>query len=667
MSGIFNSKYFNPKYFDTGEVTPPAPPVDYEAISGGTTFQELLEGFPDFVDKRPTDLDNNIRGVHNSFHSPIADLIDLYNRDMQIVQMAMNLDRPVKLWIDQQLPNVYTVNYIVTMWQGLSNVQLYLDGTTPTLLQDSDDLDGATSYSDVYSDTSTEILPTKKYFVLVTDSDGNVFQKGYPENDTIQGDIYDHDHALDDFGVNWDCPRRTYLTDIEEANYSKTFPPYYTNITEADYFYEMRIRQFQEDYANIHLPLAELRRNMSFLATLIGRWRETGNVTDSCIMDIYGVLQDIPANINFATSENCQAIVNKACPCGKQCNMIFIDNTPIETSSTLMSDYFNFLLKIETSSTFLTEYLTFTGQDVALYHDTGTDFAPDVNNGAGCEVVGTGSAAVVELIEIAPIAPVTSSIVNGDCIVTNVGNVLNAGLVLAGFDYSNMSPDAVVTGAELNITNSQMGGELSGSWNFMFTIGEVEYGQKTVRWNGGNLNIGGENDLWSDPSDAFLGIPTDPNIYIEATAPPNSQGLGVAIFIEEASNQGSIVPNELWEYMTVTLTLYVQSSSGGSGGSGGYSNSGNIKTNTIPLPVYGTGWYQLISNQTTPTNTNIQWNIINANTGATLLSNQSAPVNLFSISFVPLKIQAVLNTSSPPTTPDIDWFKLTYNKKVPIP
>ena len=350
-NGGFQSDAFQNDAFQTEEAAPPIPPI----ISGTTNaLDDILNEYPEIFDKR-------VGSNHYNYHSVIGEVLDLFSRDQLLVQLAGNLDRPFKIWKQQGIPYNYQINYQINL-PNLQEVQLYLQGDSPTLIQDSGILpEGTTNYEGNYNTSSSSIIPTEQYYITVTDTNGNVFQKGIPENDISQGDIYDHDNALDVFGLKWGIPRRTYNTTINPTEYGNTVPPFFINETEADYDYEQRIWQFIDNYKNLPLALTEIEKDLSFSPRLTGRWRETGLITDSPIFDIIGILEEIPSNINFGTQENCQAIIDRCSPAGKKGFMNLISINPAYNKNDIMglNDSLNFNINFDIENSFLNEHLTF--------------------------------------------------------------------------------------------------------------------------------------------------------------------------------------------------------------------------------------------------------------------------------------------------------------------
>ena len=62
-----------------------------------SSITDLLNGYPDFMDKRTSsNIYKRLAGKSN--------LIDEFKRDYYIVMLRERLDRPFKLWINQQNP-----------------------------------------------------------------------------------------------------------------------------------------------------------------------------------------------------------------------------------------------------------------------------------------------------------------------------------------------------------------------------------------------------------------------------------------------------------------------------------------------------------------------------------------------------------------------------------
>lgn len=65
--------------------------------------------------------------------------------------------------------------------------------------------------------------------------------KGYPENDTMLHDEFDHDYSLDAIGALNNIPRKQYISIDDEDLYFLTEPPFNKSLTEDDYHYMKRM------------------------------------------------------------------------------------------------------------------------------------------------------------------------------------------------------------------------------------------------------------------------------------------------------------------------------------------------------------------------------------------------------------------------------------------
>ena len=89
------------------------------------------------------------------------------------------------------------------------------------------------------------VIPDDKFSIKVETYDEYIIMKGFPENDEILGDIYDHDESLDEIGAFNNIPRKTY---IPTNDYANTEPPYNDRLSEDDYHYMKRIQFYISNY-----------------------------------------------------------------------------------------------------------------------------------------------------------------------------------------------------------------------------------------------------------------------------------------------------------------------------------------------------------------------------------------------------------------------------------
>lgn len=141
--------------------------------------------------------------------------------------------------------------------------------------------------------THDQVMPD--FSVTVETYDGITYQKGYPENDDIKNDIYDHDEFIDIMGKLLGIPRRIY----KETASSPVYPLYFTKrfvrgtipgdkITEDDYYYVQRLHKFitEKDTKPLVVLMAELLYEWSNISW--GSMIERNTFVPSDIVDYIG-------------------------------------------------------------------------------------------------------------------------------------------------------------------------------------------------------------------------------------------------------------------------------------------------------------------------------------------------------------------------------------------
>lgn len=103
-----------------------------------------------------------------------------------------------------------------------------------------------------------DIIPEDEFIMRVETYDEIIVEKGYPENDELQGNIFDHDVSLDEIGALNNIPRREYLPDITPDLYPTTEPPYNNRLTEDDYHYMRRMIEYAKRLHEYPAPVLEL-------------------------------------------------------------------------------------------------------------------------------------------------------------------------------------------------------------------------------------------------------------------------------------------------------------------------------------------------------------------------------------------------------------------------
>ena len=332
---------------------------------------------------------------------------------------------------------------------------------TKKLLHDSGELpEGTHHYKGEYDTTDPiNIIPNLRFYLEVDTWDEDFYTKGFPENNTPQGDKYDHDQGLDILGNYYGVPRRIHKTNLTPYQYPYTYPQYCIDETEWDYTYENRIKQCMIDYREMKLVEAEIKKHFNIIPQVEGRWRHIcrQNISNmapeeeaqymatkewnSGVFDITSDLKHVPPNLNPPDVDVMQGIVNKAFPLGKKAyyhisgryptasdppledtlsfddsdgilfryqvppdllglddNVAFNfpDNINIREDLANFHDTVNFKLPGGfTDTTLITDNIGRRIYTPTLYHDTHTDFGDDILT--GCSVTGTGTGAYIKL------------------------------------------------------------------------------------------------------------------------------------------------------------------------------------------------------------------------------------------------------------------------------
>lgn len=245
------------------------------------SLKKLLHSFPHFFDKTP----------RSNFHK----VQEVFNKQFQKLDQAVfetyesfKLDKRCFIWKEQNEPYVYTMHFVAN-FPNLKSVKIYKNDE---LIYSEDfnyeDNINSVDYSyecdtrlgihnnsnEEFEDTvmifEPDIIPQDKFLLLVETYDEHIIKKGFPENDTPQGDEFDHDVSLDEHGVLNNIPRKKY---IETNDYRNTEPPFNDRLTEDDYHYMKRQLHYLKLIQEVPLPVAEIFKLYGIEATMRNRER----------------------------------------------------------------------------------------------------------------------------------------------------------------------------------------------------------------------------------------------------------------------------------------------------------------------------------------------------------------------------------------------------------
>lgn len=236
------------------------------------SLQVLLNEFPYFFDKNATSNFYKSQSVTN------AQFKRMYQTIFDVVQ-SFKLQKNCLIWKEQSRPYDYTINFVAN-FDYLKSVTIYKNNIE--IYNESFEYeDEINSFNYSYEDSTlndiidgevADIIPQHSFKMKVETFEEFEITKGFPENDTINNDEFDHDLSLDEIGALHNIPRKEYLSVTEEL-YPATEPPYNDRNSEDDYHYMQRILNYLLMYHITPLPILEIWKLYGINATLENRER----------------------------------------------------------------------------------------------------------------------------------------------------------------------------------------------------------------------------------------------------------------------------------------------------------------------------------------------------------------------------------------------------------
>lgn len=194
--------------------------------------------------------------------APLLQHVEIFEDDLLIYSADFNLshDKSYSYLVSESFYEIITVE---TDEESMKISQL-LYSNTYDIIDDFRLID----YS--YTSTSENIIPLNDYRISATTFDEYNYEKGFPENDEVLGNVYDHDVSLDEIGAMNNIPRKKYIT---ATNFARTEPPYNNRLTEDDYHYMQRMLRYNLMLHTHPLPVAEIFKLYGLTAELLNRDR----------------------------------------------------------------------------------------------------------------------------------------------------------------------------------------------------------------------------------------------------------------------------------------------------------------------------------------------------------------------------------------------------------
>ena len=233
-----------------------------------TKLQEYLDQYPQFLDKSP---DSNFTRQTMVYNKQRKELLQQCNN----LRLSQDLNRPLQIQKIQNQPGLAVFNFYVYI-ENIKEVkieQYNKENTMTVLVDETFTKENVNNYSYSTTLTSTsEIIPYSNFKLIVDTYDEYHYEKGYPENNIIQGNEYDHDTALDKLGKLLGVERYKHI-EVGESSLYKTLPSYFDGATEDDYYYQERIKEYVSRFGVTSLPQLDFWKRFGYDTEMYNRKR----------------------------------------------------------------------------------------------------------------------------------------------------------------------------------------------------------------------------------------------------------------------------------------------------------------------------------------------------------------------------------------------------------
>lgn len=235
------------------------------------SFKYLLKLFPFFLSKEEG---SNFYKSQSVTH----ELVQGVYQSLFEVSESFRLNKRLYVWREQSEDYVYKIHFVAN-YPRIKSVTLYKNDSviySDEYSYDEDVSQFEYSYDgNTLNDTDNDymvVIPEDTFKIIVETYDEFTIMKGYPENDIIKGDEYDHDESLDEIGALNNIPRKEYIL-VEKELYPVTEPPYNNRLTEDDYHYMKRQLEYNLRLHDTPLPVLELWKLFGINAKMENRER----------------------------------------------------------------------------------------------------------------------------------------------------------------------------------------------------------------------------------------------------------------------------------------------------------------------------------------------------------------------------------------------------------
>ena len=234
------------------------------------SLKTLLKMFPYFLNK---DEESNF---YKSQYVTNERFRDVYQQIFDVVE-SFRLEKRLFIFREQVAPHDYTIHFQAN-FPNLKSIIIYKNGsvihTESFTYEDNVSIFNYSYNHSTLNDGYDEsvVIPPDRFHLYVETYDEIIIEKGYPENDDLLGDIFDHDASLDGIGALLNIPRKEYLI-VTPDLYPATEPPYNNRKTEDDYHYMLRMIEYAEKLHTTPAPVLEIWKLYGIEARMENRER----------------------------------------------------------------------------------------------------------------------------------------------------------------------------------------------------------------------------------------------------------------------------------------------------------------------------------------------------------------------------------------------------------
>lgn len=232
-----------------------------------TKLKEYLNQYPYFLDKSE---DSNFTNHIRVYNKQRKELLQQCNN----LCLSKNILRPLqiqKIQTQAKIAEFYFYIYLTDI-QSIKIERYYDDSTSEIIVNENFTEKGNNYYTYNTIVHDDNVIPHPNFLVTVTTFDEYTYKKGYPENDTVQGNEYDHDTNLDVLGKILGVTRYNHIS-VTESEYPYTLPLYFDGVTEDDYYYMKRITRYIQGFGVTPLPILNFWRDFGVTPSMYNRKR----------------------------------------------------------------------------------------------------------------------------------------------------------------------------------------------------------------------------------------------------------------------------------------------------------------------------------------------------------------------------------------------------------